>query len=59
MAKAKHFDYKDIELLKRYLNPHGRIYSRKRTGLDAKNQRFLARAVKHARFMGLIPYIAD
>ena len=59
MAKAKHFDYKDTELLKRYLNPHSRMYSRKRTGLDAKSQRALAQAVKRSRFMGLLPYVSD
>lgn len=53
----KHIDYKDIETLKRFLNPHGRLQSRKRTGLTAKNQRALALAVKRARFMGLLPYV--
>ncbi|HVY35784.1 MAG TPA: 30S ribosomal protein S18 [Candidatus Paceibacterota bacterium] len=52
-------DYKDIENLKRFLNPNGRILSRKRTGLTAKNQRSLAEAIKRARFMGLLPYIAN
>ena len=40
----KHIDYKDIELLKKFLNPHGRIQ--------------LSLAVKYARFMGLLPYVA-
>ncbi len=53
----KHIDYKDLELLKRYLNPYGRILSRKRTGLTASSQRVLAGAVKRARFMALLPYI--
>ncbi len=53
---VKYFDYKDIETLKFFLNPHGRIRSRKYTGLRAKQQRDLAKAVKNARFMGLIPY---
>ncbi len=56
IPEIKYFDYKDIETLKRFLNPHGRIRSRKYTGLQAKQQRDLARAVKNARFMGLIPY---
>ncbi len=59
MAKAKYFDYKNTAILKQFLNPHARLYSRKKTGLDAKNQRTLAEAVKRARFMGLIPYVAD
>ncbi|MFA5933792.1 MAG: 30S ribosomal protein S18 [Candidatus Paceibacterota bacterium] len=54
----KHIDYKDIELLKKFLNPNARILSRKRTGVSAKNQRKLSLAVKYARFMGLLPFIA-
>jgi small subunit ribosomal protein S18 len=50
-------DYKDIELLKRFLNPHGKIMPRRRTGLSAVGQRALAAAVKRARFMALLPYI--
>ncbi len=52
-------DYKDVESLKRFLNPNGRIFPRKRTGLTAKNQRSLAEAVKRARFMGLLPFVAN
>ncbi len=52
-----HIDYKDVELLKKFLNPHGRILARRRNGLSAKHQRELAQAVKRARFMGLLPYI--
>lgn len=52
-----HIDFKDTELLKRFLNPHGRIQARRRTGLSAKDQRMLAKAVKRARQMGLIPYV--
>lgn len=55
--KIKHIDYKDIELLKNFVNPYGRIYGRKKTGLSSKNQRTLAQAIKRARFMALIPYI--
>ncbi|MCC6199091.1 30S ribosomal protein S18 [Candidatus Nomurabacteria bacterium] len=52
-------DYKDIENLKRFLNPNGRILPRKRTGLTAKNQRSLAEAIKRSRFMGLLPFVAN
>ncbi len=52
-------DYKDVETLKRFLNPNARILPRKRTGLSAKNQRAIAEAVKRSRFMGLIPFIAN
>jgi small subunit ribosomal protein S18 len=54
----KHIDYKDVELLKKFLNPHGRIIASRRTGVSAKYQRQLALAVKRARFMGLLPYVA-
>jgi len=50
------FDYKDIETLQRYLNSQGRLYSAKRTGLSARQQRQLKRAVKYARTMALLPY---
>jgi len=54
----KHIDYKDIEILKKFLNPNGKIMSHKRTGVTSKNQRQLASAVKRARFMGLLPFVA-
>lgn len=53
-----HIDYKDIEILKKFINPHGRILSTKRTGVCSKNQRKLSLAIKRARFMALIPYVA-
>lgn len=52
------FDYKDVALLKRFINPYGRMQARRYSGLSAKQQRQLATAVKHARFMGLLPFIA-
>jgi small subunit ribosomal protein S18 len=54
----KHIDYKDVEILKKFLNPNARMISRKRTGVSTKNQRKLSEAVKRARFMGLLPYVA-
>jgi len=51
-------DYKDTELLKKFLNPHARILSRKKTGLTAKDQRKLALAVKRARFLALLPFVS-
>lgn len=54
-----HIDYKDVSILKKFLNPHGRMMSRKRTGVSAPMQRQLAEAVKRARFMGLLPYVAN
>lgn len=49
-------DYKNTELLKRYVSSFGKIVSRKRTEITAKHQRQLAREIKRARFMGLLPY---
>jgi small subunit ribosomal protein S18 len=54
----KYIDYKDTEILKKFINPHGRMIARKRTGISAKYQRQLATAIKRARFMGLLPYVA-
>jgi small subunit ribosomal protein S18 len=54
----KHVDYKDTEILKKFLNPHARILSKKRTDVSATYQRKLAEAVKRARFMGLLPFVA-
>ncbi len=54
----QHIDYKDIEILKKFLTPNARIVSRKRSGLTAKNQRKLSLSVKRARFMGLLPFVA-
>jgi len=56
-AQITRFDYKDIETLKKFLNPHGKILSRRRTGLSAGGQRSLSEAIKRARFMALIPFI--
>lgn len=54
----KHIDYKDVAILKKFLNPNGKIMSHKRTGVTSKNQRQLATAVKRARFLGLLPFVA-
>lgn len=53
-----HIDYKDITKLRSQTNPHARILSRKRTGFKASAQRDLAKAIKRARFMALLPYVS-
>ncbi|OIO32638.1 MAG: 30S ribosomal protein S18 [Candidatus Yonathbacteria bacterium CG_4_10_14_3_um_filter_47_65] len=55
----KYVDYKDIELLKKFLNPHARILTKKRTMVCSKHQRMLASAIKRARFMALLPYVSS
>lgn len=49
-------DYRRAEDLRRYMTPNGKIQGRKKTGLNAREQRMLATAIKRARYMGLLPY---
>lgn len=57
--KIEYIDYKDIELLQRFITPNGKIAPRRVTGTSAKYQRELAIAIKRARFMALLPFIVD
>ena len=52
-------DYKDVETIKRFLNEQGKLLPRRVTGVSAKFQRGLTRAVKRARHLALIPFVAD
>ena len=56
--KAKIIDYKQGEVLKRFVTDQGRIRSRRQTGTCARHQRILARAIKRARHLALIPFAA-
>lgn len=56
--KIDYIDYKDVELLKRFISPNGKITPRRVTGTSAKHQRMLAVAIKRARQMALLPYVA-
>jgi small subunit ribosomal protein S18 len=49
-------DYKDIAMLKQYVGESGKIVPSRITGTKARYQRMLAKAVKHARFLALLPY---
>ncbi len=49
-------DYKQSEDLRRFLTPNGKIQSRKKTGLSAREQRIVTTAIKRARYIGLLPY---
>jgi small subunit ribosomal protein S18 len=53
------FDYKDFKTLQRYVNQYGQIESRKKTGLTESKQRQLARAIKRARNIALLPFVAN
>ena len=57
--KITYIDYKDVELLKRYVSINGKITPRRVTGTCAKDQRMLAVAIKRARQMALLPYVND
>ena len=57
--KITYIDYKDVELLKKFISPNGKITPRRVTGTSSKYQRMLATAIKRARQMALLPYIAD
>ena len=52
-----YIDYKDTESLRKMISGNGKILSRKRTGATAMEQRMVARAVKRARYLALLPYI--
>lgn len=55
--RIKEIDYKDVETLKKYISFQGRILPRKRTGVCAKHQRRLAKAIKRARHLALLPFV--
>lgn len=54
-----YFDYKDVKTLQRYINVYGQIETRKKTGLTESQQRQLARAIKRARHIALLPFVAN
>ncbi len=56
-VKLEEIDYKNVALLQRLTSAQGKLFSRKRTGLNAEAQRKVAVALKHARHMALMPFI--
>ncbi|MGD6804602.1 30S ribosomal protein S18 [Rossellomorea vietnamensis] len=52
-----HIDYKDVDLLKKFISERGKILPRRVTGTSAKYQRRLTRAIKRSRTMALLPYV--
>ena len=56
-ANAPKIDYKDVKLLQRYVSERGKIVPSRITAVSAKKQRELAKAIKRARHLGLLPYI--
>lgn len=55
--RGAHIDYKQSDMLRRYLNDHGKIRPRRQTGTCAKHQRALAHAIKRARHLALLPFV--
>ncbi|MBO9309156.1 MAG: 30S ribosomal protein S18 [Chloroflexi bacterium] len=51
--------YKNVELLQRYLSEEGKIRPRRQTGLCARDQRRLAKAIKRARHLALLPFVGE
>ena len=57
--RPMYVDYKDVELLKKLVNRHGRIVGRRKTGRSAVSQHAVTEAIKRARFMALLPYTGE
>ena len=55
----EYIDYKDTNLLDRFISERGKILPRRVTGTSAKNQRKLTIAIKRARIMGLLPFVSE
>ncbi|MCB9759018.1 MAG: 30S ribosomal protein S18 [Alphaproteobacteria bacterium] len=56
IGRMDHIDYKDIDILKKFLTEGGKILPRRLTGLNAKQQRQLTLAIKRARHLAMLPY---
>jgi small subunit ribosomal protein S18 len=56
-ANAPKIDYKDVRMLQRYISERGKIIPARISAVCTKKQRELARAIKRARFLGLLPYV--
>lgn len=58
-AGIRHIDYKDIDLLQQFVTEHGKIIPRRITGVSAHHQKLLAKAIKRARHMALLPFVGE
>lgn len=54
-----YFDYKDFKTLQSYVNQYGQIETRKKTGLTESQQRQLSKAIKRARHLAMLPFVAN
>jgi len=57
--RPMYVDYKDVDLLKKLINRHGRIVGRRKTGCSAASQHAVTAAIKRARYMALLPYTGE
>ncbi|MFN2110723.1 MAG: 30S ribosomal protein S18 [Anaerolineae bacterium] len=57
--KSNDIDYKNVDLLRRFVSDRGKIRPRRQTGTCAKHQRQLTVAIKRARHMALLPFVAE
>lgn len=57
--RPMYVDYKDLELLTKLISRQGKLMGRRKSGCTAASQHAVAKAVKRARFMALLPYVAD
>jgi len=56
-AGIKNIDYKDVETLRKFITDRGKILPRRITGVSAWHQRHLAKAIKQARMVALLPFV--
>ncbi len=56
LCQGKTINYKDVEIIKKYINEKGKILPRRATGACAKHQREIATEIKKARFMAFVPF---
>jgi len=58
-AGIHHIDYKDIDMLTQFITDHGKIIPRRISGISLRHQKMLTNAIKRARYMALLPFIAS
>jgi small subunit ribosomal protein S18 len=58
-AGINYIDYKDIDTLNQFITEHGKIIPRRISGISLRHQRMLTNAIKRARYMALLPFVAS
>ena len=58
-AGMREIDYKDVDTLSKFITEKGKILPRRVTGVSAFHQRMLTKAIKRARYVALLPFVAD